>query len=55
MAAVVRDAIDEIGDQPLTDREVMIRRALAVSGKYRSGVHDVSVNLDEYVVEAFLD
>lgn len=55
MAAIIREAIDELPDRPLTDREVMIQRALAISGKYNSGLHDVSSNLDDYLVEAFLD
>ena len=55
MAAVVRDAIDEIPEAPLTDREVMIRRAFAVIGKYHSGLHDVAVDHDRYLAEAYLD
>ena len=55
MAAVIRDAIDEIPDEALTDRGLLIERALAVSGKYHSGVHDVSTNLDDYVVDAYLE
>ena len=55
MAAVIRDAIDEIPDEALTDRDVLIERALAVSGKYHSGLHDVSSNLDGYLVDAYLE
>jgi predicted DNA-binding protein len=54
MAAIIREAIDEIPEPPLTDRESMIRRALDVSGRYRSGLHDVSTNMDDYLAEAFL-
>ncbi len=55
MAAIVREIIDELPDPPMTDRDLMIQRALAVSGKYSSGLHDVSTNLDAYVVEAYLE
>lgn len=55
MAAVIRDAIDEIPEEALTDRDVLIERALAVSGKYHSGLHDVSSNLDDYLVDAYLE
>lgn len=55
MAAIIREAIDEMPDRPLSDREVMIQRALAISGKYDSGLHDVSSNLDDYLAEAYLD
>ena len=55
MAAIIREAIDDLPDRPLTDREVMIQRALAISGKYNSGLHDVSSNVDDYLVEAYLD
>ncbi|MFI5255357.1 MAG: ribbon-helix-helix protein, CopG family [Candidatus Limnocylindrales bacterium] len=55
MAAVIRDAIDEIPDAPLTDREHLVRRALAVIGRYHSGLHDVAVEHDKYFAEAILD
>ena len=55
MAAVIRDAIDEIPDEPLTDHDVLVARALSVSGKYHSGLHDVSTNLDDYLVDAYLE
>ncbi len=55
MAAVIRDAIDEIPDEALTDRDALIERALAISGRYHSGLHDVSANVDDYLVEAYLE
>jgi hypothetical protein len=55
MAAVIRDAIDEIPDPPLTDREILVRRALEVVGKYRSDGSNVAVEHDEYLAEALLD
>ena len=55
MAAIIRDAIDEIPDPPLTDRELLIRRALEVVGKYRSDGSNVAVEHDAYLAEALLD
>ena len=55
MAAVIRDAIDEIPDEALADRGALIERALATSGRYHSGLRDVSANLDDYAVDAYLE
>jgi len=55
MAAVIRDAIDEIPEAPLTDHEHMVRRAFAVIGKYHSELHDVAVDHDKYLAEGYLE
>ncbi|MGH2407392.1 MAG: ribbon-helix-helix protein, CopG family [Candidatus Limnocylindrales bacterium] len=54
MAAVIRDAIDEIPEAPMTDREYLVHRALAVIGKYHSGLQDVAEEHDKYFVESIL-
>lgn len=55
MAATIRSAIDELPDVVDPEREELVRRALEVVGKYRSGFSDVSVNHDEYLAEIYLD
>jgi hypothetical protein len=50
VAALVRDALDTyLADE---DHKRRIERALAVAGRYRSGLGDVAVNHDEYIVQA---
>ncbi|MGH9243165.1 MAG: hypothetical protein ACRD29_02365 [Acidimicrobiales bacterium] len=53
MSQVVQDAIDESVPNP--DKQELMRRALEVAGKYRSGLSDVSVNHDHYLAEAYYD
>ncbi len=50
MSAVVREAVDaqRAGDE----RRRRVEAALAVVGKYRSGLPDLSMNHDEYFVQA---
>ena len=55
MAATIRSAIDELPDVVDPEREELVRRALEVVGKYRSGFSDVSVNHDEHLAEIYLD
>ena len=51
MALLIREAIDAAIAQD--DEQARRRRALAVVGRARSGLHDVSVNHDEYLAEDF--
>ena len=55
MAATIRNAIDALPDVIDPEREELVRRALEVVGKYRSGYSDVSVNHDEHLAEIFMD
>ena len=55
MAATIRQAIDELPDVVDPEREELVRRALEVVGKYRSGYSDISVNHDEHLAEIFMD
>ncbi|HEY8169060.1 MAG TPA: CopG family transcriptional regulator [Candidatus Limnocylindrales bacterium] len=55
MAAVIRDAIDAIPDTALTDRQILVQRALSVIGKYRGDGTGVAENHDDHLAEAFLD
>jgi hypothetical protein len=55
MAEVIREAVDErirAGIVPVS-REERVKRALAVLGKFRSGLRDVSARHDDYLVEAY--
>ena len=40
-------------DEPQIDREELKRRALAISGRFRSGLNDLSTEHDRYLEEAF--
>ena len=40
-------------NQITTDPEQIIKKALAVAGKFSSGASDVSVHHDDYLAEAF--
>ena len=55
MAATIRNAIDHLPDVADPEREELVRRALEVVGKYRSGVSDVSVNHDKHLAEIYMD
>jgi hypothetical protein len=55
MAATIRNAIDQLPDVVDPEREELVRRALEVVGKYRSGFSDVSVNHDEHLAEIYMD
>jgi Arc/MetJ-type ribon-helix-helix transcriptional regulator len=52
VAALVREAVDELPET--TEREARWERALAVVGKYRSGLRDVSERHDDYLTEDYL-
>lgn len=55
MAEVIREAVDErirTGIVPVS-REERVKRALAVLGKFRSGLRDVSARHDDYLAEAY--
>ena len=50
ISAVVREAVDLWRGQD--GRRLRIERALTAIGGFRSGLHDVSENHDEYYVQA---
>lgn len=53
MAEVIRRSIDDyLSANRSVDRAERQRRALAVVGKFRSGVHDTSIHHDRYLGEA---
>jgi hypothetical protein len=53
MSEVIREGIDCYLHQSLAvDRNERIRRALEVSGRFRSGLADVSERHDDYLAEA---
>jgi len=56
MAEVIRRAVDAkiregAGEVP---REERVRRVLAVMGKFRSGIRDLSTNHDKYLAEDYM-
>ena len=55
MAATIRSAIDQLPDVVDPEHEELVRRALGVVGKYRSGLSDISVNHDEHLAEIYRD
>ena len=56
MAEIIRRSIEcyskQNGDIDMDERR---RRALALAGKYRSGLRDVSRNHDKYLAEAYAE
>ena len=56
MAEWIRRAVDSaLLSGGLTNREDQRRRAIAASGRFDSGVTDISVEHDKYLAEAFCD
>ncbi len=54
MAAAIRQGIDQFLQSEVTiDRQERVRRAMAASGRFRSGHTDTSVAHDEALAEAF--
>ncbi|QUL99372.1 MAG: ribbon-helix-helix domain-containing protein [Candidatus Fermentithermobacillus carboniphilus] len=53
LAEIVRRAVDRmISEYRGSERDDCISRAIAVAGKFRSGLGDLSVEHDKYFVEA---
>jgi predicted DNA-binding ribbon-helix-helix protein len=54
MAALIRQAIDQMFHPGLDkERQANFAKALNAAGKFHSGQHDLSVNHDQYLSEAF--
>jgi plasmid stability protein len=53
MAELVRDGVEHVLGTGAVSREERVRRALAASGKFHSGLEDVARNHDRYLAEAF--
>jgi predicted transcriptional regulator len=54
MAELIRQAVDDwLHSAGSVDREERKQRALAAVGRFDSGLGDLSVNHDRYLVEAF--
>jgi hypothetical protein len=54
MAELIRRGVDGLlGQDETTSREELKRRAIAVSGRFRSGVPDLSENHDAYLAEIY--
>lgn len=56
MAEVVREAISVYSSTISTvSREILVRDALSLAGKYSSGKKDLSLKHDDYLEKAFKD
>ena len=54
VAELVRMGVDQlIRSHRAVDRQELLRRALAVAGKFHSGDEDLSAEHDRYAAEAF--
>jgi len=56
VSELVREGIElviQVEGRP--DREELKRRALELSGRFHSGIHDLSTDHDRYLEEAFRD
>ena len=54
MAELIRESVDKLLESPaVIDREERKRRAIAVAGRFRSGLTDLGVKHDEYLAEAY--
>jgi len=54
VADLIREGVDRyLAGQSETGREERIERAIAVAGKFSSGLTDVSANHDKHLAEAF--
>ncbi len=53
MAAIIRKALDQFLLKQEPDRRTLYRQAMAVVGKYKAGVPEVSISHDRYLEEDF--
>jgi Arc/MetJ-type ribon-helix-helix transcriptional regulator len=51
MSDLVRESVDLLLREQA--RLAMVERALSAAGRFRSGRHDISVNHDDYLAEAY--
>ena len=56
MADIVRESLEtRLRQRNVIDREELKRRALAVAGRFRSGVSDLGEHHDRYAAESFTE
>jgi predicted transcriptional regulator len=53
IAAIIRKALDQFFIKQKPNRRTAYRQALAVIGKYKAGVHDISIEHDRYLDEEY--
>ncbi len=54
MADLVRESVTEyLARRPAADRRALLRRASALTGRFRSGCRDVAENHDRHLDEAY--
>ncbi len=54
VAALIRKALDQFLLKQQPNRRALYRQALAVVGKYKAGVHDISTEHDRYLEDDFM-
>ena len=56
MAEVIRNAVDAKIREGVSEvpREERVRRAMAVMGKFHSGIRDLAVHHDKYLAEDYM-
>lgn len=55
LAELVRQGVDKVLRESSADLEERRRRAMAIAGKFSSGLSDLSARHDDYLVEAYSD
>jgi hypothetical protein len=53
IASIIRKAVDQFLMTRKPDRYALYRQASTIVGKYKAGIHDISVDHDRYLEEAF--
>jgi hypothetical protein len=56
VAELIRRAVDRsLAEKALPDQTELRKRALAASGRFRSGTSDVSIRHDDYLAEIYAE
>ncbi len=53
IAAIIRKALDQYLAKQQPNRRTLYRQGLSIVGKYKAGVHDISIEHDRYLEEEF--
>jgi hypothetical protein len=53
IAGIIRQALDQFLAKQQPKRPTLYRQALTIVGKYKVGVHDISIEHDRYLEEEY--
>jgi len=53
LASIIRKALDQFLLNQKRDRRILYRQAFGAVGKYKTGLHDVSLEHERYLEEEF--